>query len=108
MTRLTVIVGGARIDVDVDVDTAKKISRAVAVATTARSRDLDRVIAEQLDRDPEATLDELCAVSRRRRSDVVASRKRVRAAREAAREGPSPASAVPWPRNGTSVEEPFL
>jgi hypothetical protein len=113
VARITrIIVDGESVDVLLDVlldaETTAAIRRAVRLAQAMRARDLDRVVAAELARNPEATLDQLCAVSRRRRSEVACARKRVREASNTARGISSPERAVPGPGYGTSVEEPSL
>lgn len=62
----------------VQAGTLASIRKALSLAGAKRRRDLDRIVEAHLARDPEATLDVLCKVARRQRSEVSSARRRVR------------------------------
>jgi hypothetical protein len=98
-----IVIDGESIDVVIEAGSVGAIRKALALGRDKRRRDLDRIVGAALDRDPHATLDELCAIARRNRQEVALSRKRVREARESRSDASARESAVPGPENRISA-----
>lgn len=98
------LIDGESVEVEVWFESATiaQLRQALRLAKAKRQRDLDRIVQAALARNPEATLDELCKLARRKRSEVSAARTRARAALDTGSAGSSLVSAVPCPENGTS------